>query len=177
MTARPLPLVFALLAAAASVCAPGVALASPDYPGVIQDHLTMPCPPPCTLCHSSSSGGVGTVSKPFGKTLKDGYGLTRRDADLLRSKLDEMEQPVVVDAGADAGGVTEYPPEDSDQDGVPDIAELRQARDPNEKGSGVLCATYGCGARVAPDTQTDGAGLLVALGVAAALVVSRRRAR
>jgi hypothetical protein len=39
---------------------------------------------------------------------------------------------------------------DSDEDDVLDVDELRQGRNPNQPGPGFLCATYGCGAQIAP---------------------------
>ncbi len=67
-------------------------------------------------------------------------------------------------------------PEDSDGDGMDDIAELAAGRDPNVAGAGDLCGPeYGCGARVEPSGALDGHALLLALGVALALGARVRR--
>jgi hypothetical protein len=160
MRVRSLPVVVALSALGSVV--PGAALASPEYPGVVQEHLDMPCAPECTLCHKTSLGGVGTLNAGFGKTAFD-QGLDQKSSDLLRRTLDLIEA-----MGSD-------PLADGDADAVNDVVELRQGRSPNEKGAGVLCASYGCGARVAPAPPRSGAAaLIVAAGVVVLLFASRR---
>ena len=72
-------------------------------------------PPPCLLCHTTIEGVKGSATKPFALTLIR-YGLTEGDTPTLISILNQMKQK-----GTD----------DSDGDGVGDIAELEQGRDPN----------------------------------------------
>jgi uncharacterized protein (TIGR03382 family) len=66
---------------------------------------------------------------------------------------------------------------DTDCDGIGDVAELRQGRDPNTKGEGNLCALYGCGARIDPHPKLDPTGFLAGVGVAGLLGAIWRRRR
>ncbi len=65
---------------------------------------------------------------------------------------------------------------DSDNDGVGDVAELEQGRDPNLAGEGDLCGpAMGCGAHVEPSQDVDGwAGLLAGLMAVVLLWRARR---
>jgi hypothetical protein len=66
-----------LLSSLTLLAAPASALASQEYPGELQRVAAMPCVPSCTLCHVDTSGGTGTVIKPFGRdenTDSDGDG-------------------------------------------------------------------------------------------------------
>lgn len=175
--------------------APRAARASESFPEAIQGALGMSCAPPCTICHDSLSGGYGTVNKPFGIAMFDVGGLTPKQPETVAPALAALEggggaagsagTAGAPDAGADAGatggsggaggtpGVV-----DSDGDGVGDVAELRQERDPNVPGAGVVCGpTYGCFARVEPRGRIDGVALSAALAVAGALILFGRRRR
>ena len=35
-------------------------LATPDFPGAIQQQLGLAAPPACTTCHATNAGGIGT---------------------------------------------------------------------------------------------------------------------
>jgi hypothetical protein len=141
------------------------AAASPPYPGLIHDHLSLSYAPPCSICHQNGVTGYGTAITPFGQSMRD-QGLRAEDPGSLATALDQL-----------AANNT-----DSDGDGVPDIQELVKGTDPN--GPGVLGATrtpqlaYGCGAAITPIRPSRGSGsafagvLLGALGLAA---VRRRR--
>ncbi len=169
MTLRsPLQHVLATAAVAALGFVAAPALASPEYPEAVQEHLGMPCAPQCTICHRDNRGGISTATKPFAEALKDPdpdcetCGLVKNDVAKVGPALD-----IVRDKGFD-----------SDDDGMGDIEELTQGRDPNVAGAGVLCATYGCGAHVAPepaDPAAGGAALLVLVGLVASLRLSARR--
>ncbi len=148
------------------------AAASPEYPEVVQSELSMTCPPPCTICHATNNGGLGTVlledgGKPFGDAMINVGDLEADDVDLLKQALATLE--------ADD--------HDSDGDGVSDIAALRADIDPNVGGN-VCGARYGCGATIAKRKTLPGEpwyqsldpfGTMTASFVAAALLWLRRR--
>ncbi|MET0593796.1 MAG: hypothetical protein ABW133_13925 [Polyangiaceae bacterium] len=91
-----------------------VSFASAIFPLRVGSTLSV-TPPPCLLCHTTEEGEKGTATKPFALTLR-GYGLMKDDATTLVSILNQMKTK-----GTD----------DSDGDGVGDIAEIEQGRDPN----------------------------------------------
>ena len=133
--------------------------ASPDYPGLIADDLNMPCPPPCTICHRDTLGGLGTVIQPFGKAMM-AAGLRFFAPDTVQPALTKLE--------------TNHT--DSDGDGDDDVLELSSGRDPN--GDLDLCGgspRFGCGARVAPRAPDRGLGLLAALLIGVLLGVAAHR--
>ena len=100
-------------------------LATPDFPGVMQQQLDLPNAPRCTVCHATDAGGSGTVTKPFGVFLVS-RGLQPGDEDSLRNAL-------LADIGeshfSNGGQWT-------------DVAALKAGDDPNG-GSGPAPA-YGC---------------------------------
>ncbi len=140
------------------------AAASPDYPGLLQEQLDMPCVTQCTVCHRDTGGGRGTVVTSFGVAMIE-EGLRGNDSTTMAKAI----------AGMDAG---QY---DSDGDGNSDLNELREGNNPNQSGDGLLCAQYGCGAHVAPAGETTPtAGFILGglLGLAALRMRSvRRRSR
>jgi len=144
---------------AASCWAPS-ALGSPAFPGEVARELDMPCVPQCTLCHLDTNGGTGTVVRPFGQAMM-AVGLEGKRPDLIVVVLDTLELAST----------------DSDTDGRPDVEELREGRNPNQAGEGVLCATYGCNTRARSPAGSEAATL--AFLTAAPFVVSlcRRRRR
>lgn len=144
-----LTIVAAFFVLSAGVLFSSRAAASPTYPGELQALLDMPCVPQCTLCHRDNNGGRGTVVTPFGQAMRQA-GLVYKRPDLIQPALDKLQQEGV----------------DSDGDGVGDVDELRQGRNPNQPGEGVLCVKYGCGASVAPDAN---AGIENVAAVALAL--------
>jgi hypothetical protein len=137
------------------------AWASRTYPGLLQSATGMPCAPTCTLCHRDMNGGLFTVVKPFGKAMI-GAGLIGASPDTLKPAVDQLAKDGT----------------DSDGDGVPDIQELQEGRDPNVAGSGMLCGpTYGCGARIEPSGSLDGYAAVAALATAAALLWRMKKPR
>ena len=116
------------LVLAVSVLAGGLAHGSPTYPAEIRAHLSLSYTPPCTLCHQTESGGFGTVTTPFGKSMM-ARGLVAQNLASLDTALDAL--------------AAEHT--DSDHDGVSDIDELKAGTDPNVAGGGsVTPPTYGC---------------------------------
>ena len=156
----------------------GSATASDEFPGVIQDHLGMDCPPPCTICHFSPNGGEATIGQPFYLNLN-----------ALGSPIDESGLPDLLDA---LGKLDCKRPEDHSCDGVmagmpcqpcdadgnktSDIDDLVAGNDPNT-GKPLACPKYGCGAHIAPERplrHLDGTSALILLG---AIGIMMRRVR
>jgi MYXO-CTERM domain-containing protein len=108
------------------------ALASDPFPDAMRTQLMLPAAPLCTVCHQTLIGGLMTVTKPFGRTLQQRYMLLALDVAGLRQALTRMQQMG----------------DDSDGDGVGDIAELLQGQDPNVPSEGGIVVDdqprYGC---------------------------------
>ena len=101
-------------------------LATPDFPGVIQQQLGLARPPSCTICHATDAGGPGTVVKPFGIYLRS-RGLVPFDEASLRNAL-------LADMGerhSSSGGLT-------------DVEALKAGEDPNGTQGPNLLPAYGC---------------------------------
>jgi hypothetical protein len=103
----------------------GRALATPDFPGVVVQALSLPgitidAPQGCTLCHTTDAGG--TSLRPFGHLLQQ-YGVTPYDEGSLKQALAalEQEQPQLID-------------------------DIKQGRDPNDDSGASTGHTpeYGC---------------------------------
>ncbi len=157
----------ALALAATASFAPAAA-ASKTYPDAVQKALNMPCAPPCTLCHDTLEGGLGTANRPFGKTVRATGELGCCSPGSVADALTKVETTC---AGAQGGC-------NSDGDDLLDIAELKEGSDPNEAGPGNLCGgpTYGCGARLAGGSaEFDWVSLLAAGAAALALIHGARR--
>ena len=139
----------------------GASSASPDYPGLIQRDLSMPCAPPCTVCHRDNRGGLGSVAQPFGRAMM-AAGLRFFAPQTIDPALTELEAQHT----------------DSDGDGQGDVLELSAGRDPN--GDLDLCGLtprFGCGAQIAPQPPDSGLGLLAAILTGVALGVAAQRSR
>jgi MYXO-CTERM domain-containing protein len=109
-------------------------------------------------------------SEALGPVIVDGCGmevLEGENVDSLKCaiekarRLGEMGDPAV----------------DSDNDRVPDLEELAQGVDPNKNGPGLLCPSFGCGARVEPEGKVDPASALTALMMLGGLWLLARRRR
>lgn len=106
----------------------GLAHGSSIYPPEVRAHLSLSYTPACTLCHETPSGGFGTVTTPFGKSMM-ARGLEAQNLSSLDTALDAL--------------AAEHT--DSDHDGVGDIDELKAGSDPNVGGGGsVTPPSYGC---------------------------------
>ncbi len=101
-------------------------LATPDFPGVIQQQLGLAQPPRCTICHATDAGGIGTVVKPFGVYLRS-RGLLPGDESSLRNAL----LAAAGEQHSSGGGKT-------------DIEALQAGEDPNGAGAADLVPAYGC---------------------------------
>lgn len=116
------------LAFALTVLAGGLVQASSTYPPEVRAHLSLSYTPACTLCHNTPSGGIGTVTTPFGKSMMS-RGLVAQNIASLDTALDALSAERT----------------DSDHDGVPDIDELKAGTDPNVAGGGAVSPpSYGC---------------------------------
>ena len=116
------------LVLAVSVLVGGLAHGSSIFPPEVRAHLSLSYTPACTLCHNTPSGGFGTVTTPFGKSMR-ARGLVAQNLGSLDTALDAL--------------AAEHT--DSDGDGVGDIDELKAGSDPNVAGGGsVTPPTYGC---------------------------------
>ncbi len=137
----------------------GVAAASQTYPAAVQEALDTPCPPPCTVCHTTPTGGLGQLTK-FGENLKLQGPLPPSSPDFVDDALASLEQT------------------DSDGDGTNDIDELIADQNPAVAGDTPYCVlTYGCGARVEPRGELRVEAALAGALVAAGLFWAGRRRR
>ena len=158
-----------LAAAAVFLFGSAPAFASAAFPLVIQSELKLANAPPCTLCHRNDQGGVGTVIRPFGRTMMTQFGLSSGNVAALRAAI----------SGSDAAKL------DSDGDGVSDIDELRVGTDPNVGVSGMESAPEvplpqtGCAVNASlPNSPASGvAALVVLIGLSLHYRRSRRAIR
>ena len=143
----------------------GSASATPEYPGVIDATVGMPCGEPasrCLICHTTARGGQGTAEQPFVRHLRT-LGLTHgHDPSALRNAINLLDENW-----------------DSDGDMDPDKKELRECGNPSgdDLGAG---PEYGCdGAQLVPPAAGKGSSSpivgVMALGLAAVLVHFARR--
>ena len=113
---------------AATVLASGLAHASSSFPPEIRSHLGLSYTPDCSLCHANGQTGFGTVTTPFGTSMRS-RGLVAQNLSSLDTALDALAAEQ----------------KDSDGDGVGDIDELKAGSDPNVAGGGSFPPpTYGC---------------------------------
>ena len=113
---------------AVAVLAGGLAHASSIYPPEVHSHLALSYTPDCSLCHANGQTGFGTVTTPFGKSMR-ARGLVAQNIASLDTALDALAAEKT----------------DSDGDGTPDIDELKAGTDPNVAGgSAVPPPSYGC---------------------------------
>jgi hypothetical protein len=142
------------LVLATAVLAGGLAHGSSIYPPEVRAHLSLSYTPACTLCHETESGGFGTVTTPFGKSMM-ARGLVAQNLGSLDTALDAL--------------AAEHT--DSDHDGVGDIDELKAGSDPNVAGGGsVTPPSYGCF-----DASGQGSSPLALLPLVLAWVLLRAR--
>ncbi len=144
---RPLLLLVVVLSA-------GPALATPTFPSAIKRELGFSYSLDCSLCHLNGVTGRGTVTTPFGTSMR-GAGLNPGDEASLKAALASLKAQSI----------------DSDRDGVGDVAELVAATNPNGVGRldapRFLDPEYGCGA--------DATGAMTGLAWLALLLMGRRK--
>lgn len=129
-----------------------LARATPQYPGALDAELMVSCPDPlsrCLICHTTAAGGK-TAFQAFALTLRDNNFYRPNDPNGLRTTLRLLALPA------------NNP--DSDGDGVTDLDELRQCRNPSG-GEFDSVPKYGCdGARLAPPPDRWGLAAALLLG-------------
>ncbi|APR84444.1 Hypothetical protein A7982_09793 [Minicystis rosea] len=163
--------------------APSVAWATPTFPDAVKTDLSLSYTPPCTICHTTPGGGAGTASQKFAESMKD-RGLMSNNTDTVAAALAALD-----------GEHT-----DSDCDGIGDVAQLKEGRDPNtgeyidgsgkptpevdggcvgEGGGGTGDGPrFGCGAQLAADPLPDTTLPIAAtLATMIGLALTRRRRR
>jgi len=139
---------------AVTVLAGGLAHASSIFPAEVRAHLSLSYTPDCTLCHNVPAGGFGTVTTPFGVSMRS-RGLVAQNIASLDTALDALTAEKT----------------DSDHDGVPDIDELKAGTNPNVAGGGAVTPpSYGCF-----DVSGQQGSPLALLPVALALLLFRVR--
>jgi hypothetical protein len=142
------------LVAGLLVCAS--AAATPNFPPVIQQILSAPASPACSLCHVGGVTQRGTVNTAFGAAMRQ-RGLVAYEEAALRSALDQMQRDAV----------------DSNGNGVTDIEELKAGKDPNAGAANVDPPQYGCVGYIARGSV--GAREIGLLGLALTVAIFRRR--
>ena len=139
---------------------PNAAHAIPPYPGDLQTALDLSYTPQCALCHQGGVTGLGTVTTPFGVSMRK-YGLTD-DPSTFTGALDQMESNNVDSVGRGFSDI-EALKMDINPDTVP----------PNAIPTSPLPPSYGCSASGAGATR----GSFWMAGMIAMLGVTRRRNR
>lgn len=123
MTWRSNPLLGGALAIALFATCARPAHASTTFPEALRSKLELqeiagPAPG-CRLCHQSDVGGLKTATQPLARSLIKA-GATASSVPALLAALATLEEQAT----------------DSDQDGTPDIEELRAGSDPNVASAG-----------------------------------------
>ncbi len=144
----------AALLALTAVAAP--ARATPNFPPEIQNHLALSSQPACAICHANGVTGLGTVTTPFGQSMR-AAGLVANDPTSLDNALDLLQAEHISSVG----------------DCMPDIEKLKAGLDPNVAAAdagtcdggavtgpagGEPLPTYGCGAQMAPGAPAFASG-------------------
>lgn len=160
--------------AAALLSAPE-AKADPGLPAYLERTYALSCTPECTLCHKDNNGGANNARDAVRRNGTVGAGFI--------PTLLNIGQIVAIDPNTwpAAFGRVEQARYDTDQDGIPDIDELRNETDPMDGSEGAsICGkgpTYGC-VRVARGSSVDGVAALVSGAVLfAGIALLRRRKR
>ena len=137
--------------------------AEPDFPAAIQRAASIPCPPPCTLCHTVTPGTAVTATKPFALTVIQSGKLVSLHAGSLQAVVLALRENKL----------------DTDGDGQLDVDELALGSDPSDANpSAELCGpTYGCGARVAKVAPRGVDGMACGFAAALTLILFSRMRR
>jgi hypothetical protein len=154
---------FALLVASAMLVATSAG-ASESYPNAIERALDTPCPPDCTTCHTTRSGGSLTANTPVGISAR-------------RAGLECCDRAQLLDVL----GTLETNMTDSDSDGTPDVDELRAGTDPNALEGKLECyvppAEDACAASPRSARRNGGTGAVATALALLACVTARARRR
>lgn len=140
------------------------ASASVTFPPILAEKLGMDCVPNCLPCHT---GVVGTADNQRFDGIK---------GEIERVALNTVTSDEIFAAALDQV-LEEKPSLDSDGDNIQDIDEIKAAADPYGSDT-PLCERplYGCFAsQVAPTLPPRLGALALGLGVAASLLLRRRR--
>lgn len=104
---------------------------TPNFPSATQSHLKLSYQPDCSICHTHGAAENGTVTTPFGLSMRM-RGLRAYDVASLDTALDALAAEKT----------------DSNGDGIPDIQEIIDGKSPNEVtagiGAGAPPVQYGC---------------------------------
>lgn len=153
---------FSAAFATAALLVTTAASASTNYPDALKGDLGLSCAVTCSLCHKGGQTGFGTVTTPFGESMR-AHGLVAQDTASLQSAITAMGMDLT----------------DSDGDGTADVEELVACGNPNGTSGGASsaapAAAYGCGASVAPPANPHDGTWLFALGGVGLALASRRR--
>jgi MYXO-CTERM domain-containing protein len=98
------------------------ASASPNFPAVLSDELSLGCEPSCLLCHTKLEGGFATANTPFGVSVRKAGLLCCEDSQIT-----------------DVLAMLSAQRTDSDEDGQPDVDELAALSDPNAAEDELAC--------------------------------------
>ncbi|HEX2675478.1 MAG TPA: hypothetical protein VHM19_02530 [Polyangiales bacterium] len=141
---------------------PGSAHAVPEFPRAIQRALKLSYEPECGLCHAKGNTGVGTAITPFALSMR-AHGLNAEDESSLTKALSALENDAI----------------DSDGDGVIDVDELSEDRNPNSATTSSYSKAgdpqWGCSLAGAPRSATR--SLLAATWLLGVALVARARRR
>jgi hypothetical protein len=159
-----LRIVLAMLALAVSLTRATPAHAIPPYPGDLVAALKLSYTPACSLCHTNGVTALGTVTTPFGQSMREN-GLTF-DPSTFAPALAAMKAKNVDSVGR----------------GFSDVQALEEHIDPNAIPANAVPtspdpATYGCSASPfgTPAGPSRASGIAYALLAIALLGLTRRR--
>jgi hypothetical protein len=166
----------ALAFGVALVVLPSPALAVETFPGAIQDYLAKTgkvpdCAVPCTVCHTREAGGTDYMKEEGWFVNLTAMPLDTADPASVGFALAALAMSPCRDGSPGN-------PCDSDGDGVPDVVELHEGRDPDGARAFNTCIRYGCGATIAPQRpERTGLGALSLIAALGAAAVARRARR
>jgi hypothetical protein len=140
--------------------------AIPPYPGDLQAALGLSYTPQCSLCHQGGVTGLGTVTTPFGVSMRK-YGLTD-DPTTFMGALDQMESNNVDSVGRGFSDI-EALKMDVDPDVIP----------PNAIPTSPLPPSYGCSVSTVVQASEGGEWAWMAgmLAILCATVARNREVR
>ena len=155
----------ALIAFVGVMACAASAHAEPEFPAAIQKAAGIPCPPPCTLCHTTTPGTAQSATKLFVAALLSTKKFRAGQPDSLVAVVQVLRDNQV----------------DTDGDHKLDVDELASGSDPSsvDPDADICGPSYGCGAhvaRVSPPADSWAPAVLAA-AFALALLSRLRRGR